>query len=133
MPSSLPSGVGGREARGRGSPTVMLVLPRRPALPAAPRPAWYRLAAPAARVGSARSLRDDPPMVGPEQQAPAGDIAPGTLLCGRYRVLEELGRGGMARVFRARDERIGRAVAVKTLAPELALDPHAFARFREEA
>src|SRR5438552_10390038 len=74
-------------------------------------------------------------MVGPDRQtgAPVGDVEPGTLLCGRYRLLSELGRGGMARVFRARDERIGREVAVKVLAPELALDRHALERFQDEA
>lgn len=46
-------------------------------------------------------------------------VLPGALLAGRYRVVEPIGSGGMARVFLARDEALGRPVAVKVLRPEL--------------
>ncbi|MFS0712409.1 serine/threonine-protein kinase [Microbacterium sp. 2P01SA-2] len=48
-----------------------------------------------------------------------GAVLPGALLAGRYRVVDPIGSGGMARVFRARDEALGRPVAVKVLRPEL--------------
>jgi eukaryotic-like serine/threonine-protein kinase len=51
----------------------------------------------------------------------------------RYRVLEEIGRGGMGVVYRARDERLGRDVAVKVLHSASALDEDARKRFRSEA
>ena len=42
------------------------------------------------------------------------------VLAGRYRVEEELGRGGMARVYRGTDTVLGRPVAIKVLAPQFA-------------
>jgi peptide/nickel transport system substrate-binding protein len=55
------------------------------------------------------------------------------LFAGRYELAELLGSGGMARVHRAHDSRMGRTVAVKTLLPELAGDPDARRRFAREA
>jgi serine/threonine-protein kinase len=60
-------------------------------------------------------------------------LTPGTQLGNRYRLLDELGRGGMARVWRAVDEVLGRVVAVKVLAPALAADRDFVDRFRVEA
>ena len=55
-------------------------------------------------------------------------LAPGTKL-GPYEVLAPLGAGGMGEVFRARDTRLGRDVAVKVLPDHLAGDPKALHRF----
>jgi hypothetical protein len=52
---------------------------------------------------------------------------------GRYQLLDELGSGGMAVVWRARDEVLGRSVAVKLLAGRYADDPQWRARIRDEA
>ncbi len=54
-------------------------------------------------------------------------------LGGRYEIGELLGRGGMAEVHLGRDSRLGRAVAVKMLRPDMARDPSFQARFRREA
>jgi serine/threonine-protein kinase len=57
----------------------------------------------------------------------------GSVLGGRYRLLELLGQGGMATIYRARDGQLERDVAVKVLRPEYGHDPDFFARFRQEA
>ncbi len=59
-------------------------------------------------------------------------IVPGTRL-GHYEVLAPLGAGGMGEVYRARDTRLDRTVAVKLLPPRVAQDPERRARFEREA
>jgi len=51
----------------------------------------------------------------------------------RYRVVEKIGSGGMAEVYKAVDDVLGRTVAVKVLHPQYASDPNFVARFRQEA
>ena len=72
-----------------------------------------------------------------EQTADGADglvkgVAAGVQIAG-YRLAEEIGRGGMAVVFRARDERLGRQVALKILAPGLAADEAFRQRFIRES
>ncbi len=58
---------------------------------------------------------------------------PNTLIDGRYRVLSRLGSGGMADVFLAEDQQLGRKVALKLLHGRFAADPDFVERFRREA
>jgi len=51
----------------------------------------------------------------------------------RYRVIEKIGSGGMADVYKAVDEVLGRTVAVKVMHERYAADPGFVARFRQEA
>jgi eukaryotic-like serine/threonine-protein kinase len=59
-------------------------------------------------------------------------VAPGTLL-GPYEIGAPLGAGGMGEVYRARDTKLGRDVALKVLPAAFATDPERMARFRREA
>ncbi len=57
----------------------------------------------------------------------------GKLLDNRYEILEQIGMGGMARVFRALDHRLNRQVAVKILRDDLSEDAELRRRFHEES
>src|SRR5713101_5309931 len=52
---------------------------------------------------------------------------------GSYEIVSSLGAGGMGEVYRARDESLGREVAIKVLPKELASDPDRLRRFEQEA
>lgn len=58
--------------------------------------------------------------------------ARGTLFAGRYEVIEELGKGGMGRVFRVYDAKIKEEVALKLLRPEISSDARTIERFSNE-
>src|SRR5687767_11732329 len=90
---------------------------------------------PSERPDSVASSRDEtvPSSAGgavafrpPAQPGEVGTLGP-------YRVVKELGKGGMGAVYLATDTRIGRKLALKVMLPEFAADPAAKARFLREA
>src|SRR5215472_8337100 len=68
----------------------------------------------------------------PEAATGLGGLGPGSRVAG-YVLEEQVGAGGMAVVFRARDERLDRTVALKLLAPGVAADEASRQRFIRES
>ena len=64
---------------------------------------------------------------------PEADGEIGRVVAGRYRLEERIGRGGMAAVYRAHDEQLDRAVALKIMRADLGEDPLFVKRFEGEA
>jgi tetratricopeptide (TPR) repeat protein/tRNA A-37 threonylcarbamoyl transferase component Bud32 len=60
------------------------------------------------------------------------ELTTGSTFAGRYQVIEELGKGGMGRVYKVLDEKIKEKVALKLLKPEVSADEQAIERFSNE-
>ena len=69
----------------------------------------------------------------PRRESDTADPVVGRTLAERYRIGAAIARGGMARVYRARDVRLERDVAIKILSPPFADDPAFAERFLDEA
>ncbi len=65
-------------------------------------------------------------------EIPSAALPRGSTFAGRYEVVEELGRGGMGKVYRVTDKKIGEEVALKLLSPSIAADKKTIERFRNE-
>jgi len=65
-------------------------------------------------------------------QLQRGELVIGSIFAGRYIVLEELGRGGMGRVYRVLDKKLDVEIALKLIKSEIASDEHIIERFKNE-
>src|SRR3954471_24361582 len=70
-----------------------------------------------------------------ERWKPASEPAaiPAGSMVGPYEIVEQIGAGAMGEVYRAKDERLGRLVALKLLPRQYTHDARRVARFRQEA
>src|SRR5215831_17190531 len=75
---------------------------------------------------------DAAPTFVPSEEGEAPTIPIGTVLAGRYQVIDLLGVGGMGAVYKAFDRQLTRVVALKTILPEMAATPTALKRFKQE-
>src|SRR3954452_1077311 len=85
-----------------------------------------------AEIQDAGTPRHRPAEEAPMTRPPKPFRLDGTELAG-YRIEALIGRGGMAYVYRAVDQRLGRTVALKVLAPELSSDEEVRGRFLRES
>jgi serine/threonine protein kinase/tetratricopeptide (TPR) repeat protein len=65
-------------------------------------------------------------------ETPKEELTTGSTFAGRYQIIEELGKGGMGKVYKAHDTEIKEKVALKLLMPEIASDEKTIERFRNE-
>jgi serine/threonine protein kinase/tetratricopeptide (TPR) repeat protein len=65
-------------------------------------------------------------------ETPAKGLVLGSAFAGRYRIVEELGKGGMGAVYKALDTQINEEVAIKLIRPEIAADEKVLERFSNE-
>ena len=65
-------------------------------------------------------------------EAAKEQLTTGSLFAGRYQIIEELGKGGMGKVYRALDKKLDEEVAIKLIKPEVASDKKTIERFNTE-
>ncbi len=75
---------------------------------------------------------DGSPSITKTLETPVRRLEIGSLFAARYKILEELGKGGMGEVYRVRDEKLGEEIALKVLKPEIATDRETIERFKNE-
>ncbi len=78
------------------------------------------------------SIQGHPPAATETLQAPVGELATGSTFASRYQVIEELGHGGMGKVYKVFDTKIREKVALKLIRPEIASDKDTIDRFSNE-
>ncbi|MDH5386209.1 MAG: protein kinase, partial [Candidatus Aminicenantes bacterium] len=65
-------------------------------------------------------------------EAPKEELNTGSTFAGRYQIIEELGKGGMGKVYKANDIDIKEKVAIKLIKPEISSDKKTIERFQNE-
>ena len=80
-----------------------------------------------------QALAATAPAPGPAAAGRQNSAVAGRVIAGRYRLLDQLGQGGMGAVFRAEQLSLKRTIAVKLLRPDITADPTLLRRFHAEA
>ena len=78
--------------------------------------------------------KDIQPSVAPTRTmlTPFEELSRGMIFAGRYEVIEEIGKGGMGKVYRVYDQKINEIVALKLIKPEIGFNEKAVERFKNE-
>ena len=65
-------------------------------------------------------------------EAPVEELTTGSTFAKRYQIIEELGKGGMGRVYKALDKEVNEKIALKLIKQDIATDKKTIERFRNE-
>jgi serine/threonine protein kinase/tetratricopeptide (TPR) repeat protein len=75
---------------------------------------------------------EDIPIRTETMEAPKEELTTGSTFAGRYQIIEELGKGGMGKVYKVLDKEVNARIALKLIKPEIASDKKTIERFRNE-
>jgi Tol biopolymer transport system component/tRNA A-37 threonylcarbamoyl transferase component Bud32 len=85
-----------------------------------------------AKCGTQIKENEEKPFPTQTIEAPREELTRGITLANRYEIIEELGKGGMGRVYRVEDTKLKQEIALKLIKPEIAADKKTIERFRNE-
>jgi serine/threonine protein kinase/tetratricopeptide (TPR) repeat protein len=75
---------------------------------------------------------EDIPVRTETMEAPKKELTTGSTFAGRYQIIEQLGQGGMGKVYKVLDKEVNAKIALKLIKPEIASDKKTIERFRNE-
>jgi serine/threonine protein kinase/tetratricopeptide (TPR) repeat protein len=75
---------------------------------------------------------DGKPALSKTLEVPKEDLTTGSTFAGRYQIIEELGKGGMGKVYKVFDQEVQAKMALKLISPEVSADKNTIDRFRNE-
>jgi serine/threonine protein kinase/Flp pilus assembly protein TadD len=84
------------------------------------------------KCGTQITVSEDIPVQTKTIEAPKEELTTGSTFAGRYQIVEELGRGGMGKVYKAQDTEIKEKIALKLIKPEISSDKKTIERFQNE-
>jgi len=84
------------------------------------------------KCGTQLGLSEDASLPTKTIEAAKEELTTGSTFAERYQIIEELGRGGMGRVYKAMDTEVNEKIALKLIKPEIAADKKTIERFRNE-
>ena len=85
-----------------------------------------------AKCGTQISETEEKPLPTQTIEVPREELTTGSTFAGRYQIIEELGKGGMGRVYKAQDIELKEKVALKLIKPEISSDKKTVERFQNE-
>ncbi len=85
-----------------------------------------------AKCGTQIKETEEKPLPTETIEAPKEELTTGSTFAGRYQIIEELGIGGMGKVYKVLDKEVKAKIALKLIKPEIASDKKTIERFRNE-